>query len=89
VYHQYVVKLAAGYPLTRDAFMDALADKGIGTAVHYPIPVNRQPVYENEYASCPVADDLAASVVSLPVHPAVTDEELAFICDAVRELRAE
>lgn len=88
VYHQYVVKLPAGYPLTRDAFMDALAERGIGTAVHYPISVNRQPVYENEHASCPVADDLAASVVSLPVHPAVTDEELAFICDTIRGLRA-
>ena len=89
VYHQYVVRLPAGYPLTRDAFMSALADRGIGTAVHYPIPVNRQPVYQNASgdASCPVSDDLAASVVSLPVHPSVTDEELAYICDAVRGLR--
>ncbi|WP_292365416.1 MULTISPECIES: DegT/DnrJ/EryC1/StrS family aminotransferase [unclassified Methanoculleus] len=86
VYHQYVTRLPASYPLTRDAFMNALAERGVGTAVHYPIPVNRQPVYENERASCPVADDLAASVVSLPVHPAVTEEELAYICDAVREL---
>ncbi|MDV2480804.1 DegT/DnrJ/EryC1/StrS family aminotransferase [Methanoculleus sp. Wushi-C6] len=89
VYHQYVVKVPAGYPLTRDGFMSALAERGIGTAVHYPIPVNRQPVYENgKSASCPVSDDLAASVVSLPVHPAVTDEELSYICDAVRDLRA-
>ncbi|WP_332448531.1 DegT/DnrJ/EryC1/StrS family aminotransferase [Methanoculleus sp.] len=88
VYHQYVVKVPSGYPLARDAFMSALSEQGIGTAVHYPIPVNRQPVYENNHASCPVADDLAASAVSLPVHPSVTDEELAYICDAVRELRA-
>lgn len=89
VYHQYVVKLPAGYPLARDAFMSALATRGIGTAVHYPIPVNRQPVYQAgiENASCPVSGDLAASVVSLPVHPSVTDEELAYICDAVRGLR--
>ncbi|MDD3857593.1 MAG: DegT/DnrJ/EryC1/StrS family aminotransferase [Methanoculleus sp.] len=86
VYHQYVVKVPDGYALSRDAFMGALADKGIGTAVHYPIPVNRQPVYENTHASCPVSDELAASVVSLPVHPSVTDEELAYICDMVREL---
>jgi perosamine synthetase len=87
VYHQYVVKLPAGYPLARDAFMNALHEQGIGTAVHYPIPVNRQPVYENEHASCPVSDNLAASVVSLPVHPSVTDEELTYICDAVRGLQ--
>lgn len=90
VYHQYVVKIPIGYPLTRDAFMSALAERGVGTAVHYPIPINRQPVYEGTAGkrSCPVSDDLAASVVSLPVHPAVTDEELAYICDAVRTLRA-
>lgn len=90
VYHQYVVKIPAGYPLARDAFMSALHDRGIGTAVHYPIPVNKQPVYQgcNGNTPCPVSDDLAASVVSLPVHPSVTDEELAYICDAVRELRA-
>jgi perosamine synthetase len=89
VYHQYVVKLPSGYSLTRDAFMSALADRGIGTAVHYPIPVNRQPVYQSAFGdiSCPVSDDLAASVVSLPVHPSVTDDELAYICDAVRGLR--
>ncbi len=88
VYHQYVTRLPAGYALSRDAFMSALAERGIGTAVHYPIPVNRQPVYESagERASCPVSDDLAASVVSLPVHPSVTDEELAYICDAARGL---
>ncbi len=89
VYHQYVVKVPTDYPLSRDAFMSALAERGVGTAVHYPIPVNRQPVYQAEgaTASCPVSDDLAASVVSLPVHPSVTDEELTYICDAVRELR--
>jgi perosamine synthetase len=88
VYHQYVVKVPAGYPLSRDAFMSALAERGIGTAVHYPIPVNRQPIYQSGNASCPAADDLAASVVSLPIHPSVTDDELAYICDTVRELRA-
>lgn len=90
VYHQYVVKLPAGYPLAREAFMSALAERGVGTAVHYPIPLHRQPVYESagETVSCPVSDDLAASVVSLPVHPAVTDEERAYICDAVGGLQA-
>jgi len=71
--------------------MNALADRGIGTAIHYPIPLNRQPVYQDgsESTSCPVSDDLAASVVSLPVHPSVTDEELAYICDAVWRIQDE
>jgi perosamine synthetase len=86
VYHQYVVKVPWDHPLTRDAFMSALGERGIGTAVHYPIPVNRQPAYENIDASCPISDDLAASVVSLPVHPSVTEEEIQYICDVVRDL---
>ncbi len=84
VYHQYVVKIPAGYPLSRDEFMSALAEQGIGTAVHYPIPVSRQPVYEGERGSCPVSEDLAVSVVSLPVHPGVGDEELEYMCGAIR-----
>jgi len=90
VYHQYVVKLPAGYPLAREEFVSALAERGVGTAVHYPIPLHRQPVYASagRTASCPVSEGLAASVVSLPVHPSVTDEERAYICDAVSELQA-
>lgn len=88
VYHQYVVRVPTGFVLQRDAFMRYLQEQGIGTAVHYPIPVHRQPVYlaGNEQTRCPVSDDLAASVVSLPVHPSVTDEGLAYMCEVIRSL---
>ncbi len=88
VYHQYVVRVTGECRLTRDQLAIALREKGIGTAVHYPIPLHRQPVFEEcaRRSSCPVADTLAAEVLSLPVHPLVTDEERSYICSCINEV---
>jgi len=88
VYHQYVIKVTGEFPLTRDELVTYLKDRGIGTAVHYPIPLHRQPAF-SDYAmnaGCPVADELAGTVLSLPVHPQVTDEECAYICRVIQEV---
>jgi perosamine synthetase len=88
VYHQYVIRVTDKCRLTRDQLAIALREKGIGTAVHYPIPLHRQPVFL-EYAKksrCPVADTLAKEVLSLPVHPLVTDEERAYIAACINEV---
>ena len=45
VWHQYVVRLTEEFPMNRAEFMDYLKAKGIGSAVHYPIPMHRQPLY--------------------------------------------
>ena len=45
VYHQYVIRLTEEFPLNRTSFMEYLKAKGIGSAVHYPIPIHRQPLY--------------------------------------------
>jgi len=84
VYHQYVLRVTGDAPLSRDGLMAYLREKGIGTAIHYPVPLNRQPVFADlKTAACPVAERLATSVFSIPVHPAVTDEERAYICDTI------
>ncbi|MDK2975427.1 MAG: perosamine synthetase [Methanofollis sp.] len=82
VYHQYVLRVGEG----RDRLAAALRERGIGTAVHYPVPIHRQPIYAGLKAVCPVAEALAASVLSIPVHPGVADEERASIADAVNEV---
>jgi dTDP-4-amino-4,6-dideoxygalactose transaminase len=69
--------------LTREQLMQDLKAKRIGTAVHYPIPTHHQPVYQSADAACPVAQELASQVMSLPVHPQVTDENLEYICDTI------
>jgi perosamine synthetase len=88
VYHQYVLKVTPECRLSRDQLAIALRDKGIGTAVHYPIPLHRQPVFEEcaRKGSCPVADQLAGEVLSLPVHPLVTDKEREYICECINEV---
>lgn len=88
VYHQYVVRVTGECRLTRDQLAILLREKGIGTAVHYPVPLHRQPVFLRcaQKVRCPVADTLAAEVLSLPVHPLVTDDERTYICSCINEV---
>jgi perosamine synthetase len=88
VYHQYVLKLEKEAKLTRDGLMQALAARGVGTAVHYPRPVHDQPLYHGLQGRdpCPVSGRLASSVLSLPVHPLLSGEDLRAIAMAVNEV---
>ncbi len=87
VYHQYVVRIE-GDSKNREKFMNYLTSRGIGCAVHYPIPIHRQPLYQrlgytDKNVNCPVSEELANTVLSLPVHPALTKEDLKYIADAI------
>jgi len=91
VYHQYVVKVEDDFPLTRDELQDYLKSKGVGTALHYPIPVSQQPLYKNlGYAGtlCPVTEELCKKVLSLPVHPALSSDDLEHIVKVLKEAGA-
>jgi len=73
----------------RDAFQAHLSGRGIGTLVHYPVPIPHQPAlarYAN--AECPVANRVAHAVCSLPLHPHLSDGDLAIVAEAVRSFRA-
>lgn len=87
VYHQYVVTID-GNLMDREKFMEYLTSNGIGCAIHYPIPIYKQPLYQelgytDENVNCPVAEELTNSVLSLPVHPALTDEDLKYIVETI------
>ncbi len=88
VYHQYVIRLTEDFPMNRAAFMDYLKSKGIGSAVHYPIPLHRQPLFglKNDPDPCPVSTRLAGSVLSLPVHPLLDQKELSYICETINKV---
>jgi perosamine synthetase len=84
VYHQYTIRVLGD----RDEFQHRLREAGVGSAIHYPTPVHRQPMYlELGYGevSMPVAEVAAAQVLSLPVHPALTDDDLDRIVESVRK----
>ena len=89
VYHQYVIRLTDEFPMKRADFLEYLKAKGIGTAVHYPIPIHRQPLYANalEPDTCPVSTSLASSVMSIPVHPLLDQKELTYISDAINRVK--
>ncbi|MBP0458466.1 DegT/DnrJ/EryC1/StrS family aminotransferase [Streptomyces montanisoli] len=85
VYHQYTVRVRGD----RDGFMEALTGAGIGSAVYYPTPIHRLKPYAEPDRKAgrdwdlPETDRAAAEVVSLPVHPSLTDGELERIAAAV------
>jgi dTDP-4-amino-4,6-dideoxygalactose transaminase len=81
VYHLFPVLAPA-----RDAFRAHLEQQGIGTLVHYPVPVPRQGAFSTYTpAACPVADRVCAEVCSLPLHPHLTDADADRVAAAVRQ----
>ncbi|MBI4175351.1 DegT/DnrJ/EryC1/StrS family aminotransferase, partial [Candidatus Berkelbacteria bacterium] len=90
VYHQYTIRIRGqrGFPLNRDEFVDYMQRQGIETPVHYPTPVHLQPAYTKirPWGQFPVAEQVAREVVSLPVHPSLTHDDLTWIVAAIRAL---
>lgn len=84
VYHQYTIRVSGD----RDAFVAALADRGVGSGVYYPVPVHELPAFGLRLA-LPETERAAREVVSLPVHPSLTPEDLAAIVAAVNDVAAE
>ena len=77
---QYTVQVS-----DRDRVQERLKVAGIPTAVHYPIPLNRQPAVADADARLPVGDAVAARVMSLPMHPYLDAAEQATVVNALRE----
>ena len=87
VYHQYTIRVNE-----RDAFAEKLRERGVGSAIYYPIPVHRQkPFLALGYGDrgYPVTDRLTEQVLSIPVHPSLSDDEVATVVGAVNETAAE
>lgn len=82
VFHLYVVR----HP-NRDTLKDFLTERGIGTGIHYPLPIHLQPAYSSlgyRPGSFPVTEQLAPQILSLPMYAELTDDHIARIADAVR-----
>jgi perosamine synthetase len=85
VYHLYVVKLRE---IERDKVFSSLRAAGIGVNVHY-IPVHLHPFYRERFGAregmCPVAETVYEQILSLPMFPALTNEDVDMVISAVRE----
>jgi perosamine synthetase len=84
VYHQYTVRVEDD----RDGALERLAEAGIGARVYYPLPVHQQPFYQRlgYEDELPVAEKASQQVLSLPVHPSLTEEDLDSIVSEVARL---
>ncbi len=85
VYHLYVVRHPA-----RDRLKDHLAARGIGTALHYPLPLHLQKCFADlgyKAGDFPVAERAARECLSLPVYPELTDAQVDYVAAAIREFK--
>jgi dTDP-4-amino-4,6-dideoxygalactose transaminase len=83
VHHLFVVR----HP-RREAFMAALHERGIGTLIHYPIPLHLQPAFASlggQPGELPVVEKAAGEILSLPLYPELTDDQAEAVVSAVRE----
>ncbi|KAA0227887.1 DegT/DnrJ/EryC1/StrS family aminotransferase [bacterium] len=85
VFHQFTIRVSHG----RDRLQQALEEAGIGSAVHYPVPIHRQPIMQHlghGDFSLPFAEAAAEAVLSLPVHPSLNPEDVEYIAATINRL---
>jgi dTDP-4-amino-4,6-dideoxygalactose transaminase len=76
------------FKCTRDEFLDALKAENIDCAVHYPIPLTKQPAILDllKPEECPISEDISKRIFSLPMHPELSDEDLRNILGGVEKV---
>jgi perosamine synthetase len=89
VFHQYTVRVTGEFKITRDELAQRLKEKGIGSSIFYPKPLHLHPHFEKlgyKKGDFPVAEKLSEEVLSLPVHPLVSEENIRFIVKTIKEI---
>jgi len=87
VYHQYTIQCDR-----RDALKAFLEERGVASAVYYPVPLHRQKCFadsDHESESLPVTERLCKSVLSIPVHPMLSSADLNYVASCVCEFGEE
>ena len=81
VYHLFMIQVSR-----RDALRQFLQDRGIQTGIHYPTPIHLQAAYADhgwKKGDFPVAEELASRIVSLPMFPELTAEQIDYVCEQI------
>jgi perosamine synthetase len=87
VYHQYTLRVAR-----QPDFAASLERRGVGSNIYYPVPVHRQEPFAalgHDRVSLPVTERLTEQILSIPVHPALTDADVSTVVTAVNETAEE
>jgi dTDP-4-amino-4,6-dideoxygalactose transaminase len=86
VFHQFVVRSEH-----RDSLRQYLAENGVGTLIHYPVPIHQQPAYENKVPTdpdgLPDAEKAAREVLSLPMFPELKTEEIKTVVEKINSFK--
>lgn len=83
VYHLFVIRIAR-----RDDVMAQLAARGISCGIHYPVPVHLQMAYSSlgyNRGSFPISERVAGEILSLPMYPELTDQQIEYVCDEIKK----
>ncbi len=86
VYHQYVIRSSK-----RDGLMSFLKMRSIVVTIHYPIPIHLQPAFQDlgyQRGQFPETEKASAQILSLPLYPEMTDDQVRAVCDAIAEFRS-
>lgn len=84
VWHIFLLRINDG---RRDEFIEYMKENGIGTAIHYPIPIHKQPAYSQYFQGeeFPIAEKLAKEIVTIPMFPYMTDLEIKKITEVIND----
>jgi len=83
VYHLFVIRVN-----DRDALQSHLKERGVATGIHYPIPLHLQPAYHHlggKKGDFPVSEKAAVEMLSLPMYPELTAEQIGYVVESVRD----
>ena len=91
-WHLYIIRIKEELlTIDRNQFIEELKKRNVGTSVHF-IPVHMHPYYKNRYGykegDFPVAEGIYKRIISLPLYPKMTEEDVQYVIDAVRDITA-
>lgn len=89
--HEHVFHLFVIRSRERDSFQQFLKERGVATLIHYPVPIHLQEAYRHlglERGSFPQAESAAAEILSLPMYPELTDEQIGYVADTIKDFFA-
>ena len=88
-FHQFTIRITEDFSVSREEFISRMSAKGITTAIYYPRPLHLYPHMAHlgyNKGDFPVAEQAAKEVVSLPVHPTLTDSEIEYMIETIKDI---